>query len=227
MVTGVGHRGQVGETVARAFAERGAFVHCLDRNASVHERVSELTALGLHAAGHEIDLTDFQATSDLARQIAAAHGGQVAAVAALAGGFAPSGLIAQSDQSVFARQVAINLTSAYATARAFAPAVRAARGAFVFVTSAAVLGGGKVAGISAYAMAKGALVQLVRALSQEESPHGVRANAIAPTVIRTSTNVASMGPGTRYVEREELAATIVALCGPDFARVTGQVLELA
>jgi NAD(P)-dependent dehydrogenase (short-subunit alcohol dehydrogenase family) len=81
--------------------------------------------------------------------------------------------------------------------------------------------------MSAYAMAKGGLVQLVRALAQEERDSGVRANALAPTALRTAANVQTLGESIRYVEREELAAALVSLCGPAFGRVTGQVLELA
>lgn len=227
VVTGVGRAGQLGEVVARTFGELGATVHCVDHNASVNDRVAELRAGGVEAVAHAADLTDFDATSRLATEVAAAHGGRVDVVAALAGGFAMSGPIAESDPAVFARQIAASLTSAYATARAFLPGVRAAKGSFVFATSTSVLPGGRAAGMSAYAMAKGGLVQLVRALAQEERDTGVRANALAPTAIRTAANLQSMGREVRYVEREEFAAVLVALCGPAFSRVTGQVIELA
>lgn len=227
VVTGIGRPGQLGEVVALAFGQLGAAVHCVDRDAVAHERVAELRAAGINAIGHAVDLTDFEVTARLAAQIAAAHAGQVDVVAALAGGFAMSGPIAESDPAVYARQIGISLTTAYATARAFLPGVRAAKGSFVFATSTAVLPGGRAAGMSAYAMAKGGLVQLVRALAQEERDAGVRANALAPTALRTAANMQSMGENARYVEREEFAAALVSLCGPAFRRVSGQVLELA
>lgn len=227
VVTGVGRLGQVGETVARAFARSGAAVHCVGRDAAVLDRVAELRAAGHVAEAHRVDLTAFDEVRALGERIATAHGGRIAAVAAIAGGFAVSGPLAQSDPAVYANQIAINLTTAYATARAFLPGVRAARGAFVFVSSANTMPAGRVAGIAAYAMAKGAVIQLVRALAQEERDTGVRANAIAPASIRTATNEAAMGTTMRYVEREEVAATVLALCGPGFTRVSGQVIELA
>ena len=227
VVTGVGRAGQAGEVVARAFAERGAAVVCLNRSADVHDRVRELTQAGHRAAGYEVDLTDAVAAAALARTIAAKHDNRIAAVAALAGGFAMSGPLEASDLATYDKQIAINLTSAYVTARAFVPFVRAARGAFVFVTSAAVLAGGNVARMSAYAMAKGGLIQLVRALAQEERAHGVRVNALAPTALRTAANLEAIGGDFRYVEREELAMMTVLLCGPACARVSGQVIELA
>jgi 3-oxoacyl-[acyl-carrier protein] reductase len=227
VVTGVSRSGQAGEVVARVFAECGAIVHCVARDHDVEDRVRELEARGLRAVAHMVDLSDFAATRALAERIGAAHGGEVAAVAALAGGFGASGPIAETDPSVLPTQLAINLTTAYSTARAFLPLVRRARGAMVFVSAAAALDGGTVAQISAYATAKGGVIQLVRALAQEERDTGVRVNAVAPTAIRTAANEKSLDDGVRYVEREEFAAAIVALCGPALARVTGQVFRLA
>jgi 3-oxoacyl-[acyl-carrier protein] reductase len=227
VVTGVGRAGQAGEIVARAFAACGATVHCLDRDAGVLDRAREIVADGGAAAGHVIDLADADAVRSLAERIAAAHDGRIHAVAAIAGGFAFSGPLADADAAIFAKQTLINATSAWTTARAFAPAVRAAQGAFVFVTSQASLPGGASAGLAAYAMAKGAIVPLVQTLAQEEGAHGVRVNAVAPSALRTAANAGTMDDGTRYVEREEFAGVIVALCAPAWRRVSGQVISLS
>jgi NAD(P)-dependent dehydrogenase (short-subunit alcohol dehydrogenase family) len=227
VVTGVGRAGQAGEVVAQAFARCGATVHCLDRDAGVHDRAAEIRTAGGLAVAHEIDLSDADAVQRLASDIARAHHGRVAAVAAIAGGFALTGDIATADPAVFAKQTLINATSAWTTARAFAPAVRAAQGAFVFVTSPAALAGGHSAGLAAYAMAKGAILPLVQTLAQDEAQFGVRVNAVAPTALRTAANEADMPNGTRYVEREEFASIIVALCAPAWRRVSGQVIALA
>jgi NAD(P)-dependent dehydrogenase (short-subunit alcohol dehydrogenase family) len=97
---------------------------------------------------------------------------------------------------------------------------------FVFVTSAAVLPGGSPRGISTYAVAKAGVIQLVRALAQEEEEHGVRVFGLAPVAIRTAENVAALGE-RRYVEREEFAAAILALCDRPLARASGEVIRLA
>jgi NAD(P)-dependent dehydrogenase (short-subunit alcohol dehydrogenase family) len=227
VVTGVGGREQAGEAVARAFAQMGAIVHCVGRGNDVRDRVAELMGDGLTARAHVVDLTDFDATARVASAIADSHAGRVHVVAALAGGFGASGPVATSDTRVYVSQMATNLTTAYSTARAFAVPVRAARGTFAFVAAAAVLSGGKTAGLSAYAMAKGGVLELVKAFAEEEREHHVRVYAVAPTSIRTGANVASMGAGVRYVEREDFAATIVALAHPSFALASGQVLKLA
>jgi NAD(P)-dependent dehydrogenase (short-subunit alcohol dehydrogenase family) len=226
-VTGVGGRGQAGDAVARAFAQTGAVVHCIGRTDAVRDRVAEITSEGLAARAHVVDLTDFDATVRAAGEIAAAHDGRVSVVVALAGGFAASGPVAASDSRIYANQIAINLTTAYSTARAFALPVRLARGVFVFVAAAAVLPGGKTAGLSAYAMAKGGVIELVKAFAAEEGEHDVRVYAVAPTSIRTATNLAAMGSSVPYIEREDFAATVVALSQPSFALASGQVLKLA
>jgi NAD(P)-dependent dehydrogenase (short-subunit alcohol dehydrogenase family) len=226
VITGVGGLGQVGEAVARAFANAGAVVHCIGRGGEVRERVAELTRDGHSAHAHVVDLADFDATSRLAGSIAHAHAGRVAVVAALAGGFAASGEIAESDPLIYARQISINLTTAYSTARAFAAPVRAARGVFVFVTSAAVLPDGKPARLSAYAMAKAGVQTLVRVFADEERESGMRIYAVAPTSIRTAANLASMGENVRYVEREDFSATLLAMSHPSFAMSSGQLIKL-
>ena len=68
---------------------------------------------------------------------------------------------------------------------------------------------------------------LMHAVAQQERNNGVRANAVAPTSIRTAANVQSMGENVRYVEREEVAATVAYLCSDDASAVTGQVIALS
>lgn len=228
VVTGVGRAGQVGEVVAREFARRGASVAVIGRLAAqAEERAEALRGEGLAVTAHWCDLTDAAAATTTAARIAAAHGGRIHALANVAGGFAMSGPLAESDPAVFQRQLAVNLTSAYGATRACLPYLRAARGAIVFMAAAAVLPGGKVAGISAYAAAKAGVVALMRAVAQEERPHGVRANALAPTAIRTAANLDAMGDKFPYVEREAVAAMIAFLCSGAAANVSGQVVELA
>jgi NAD(P)-dependent dehydrogenase (short-subunit alcohol dehydrogenase family) len=64
-------------------------------------------------------------------------------------------------------------------------------------------------------------------VAQEEREHGVRANAIAPTAIRTRANLDSMGDKFPYVEREVVAAMIAFLASGAAANVSGQVIELS
>ncbi len=122
--------------------------------------------------------------------------------------------------------IAINATTAYLTARAFIPMLRAARGSLVYFASETVLPGSRVAGVSAYLAAKGAVVSLMQAIAQEEQPHGVRANAVAPTSIRTADNISAMGNDVAYVSREDVARVVLWLSSDDARVVNGQVIRV-
>ena len=227
LVTGVGRKGQVGETVIDAFAACGARLIMIERRAeTAHEQLDAFRARGIDAFAHACDLTDSQALSVLLPNVAAEAPDGVHALVHLAGGFAASGAVAASDTDSWDRQIAINLTTAYLTTRTFLPLVRAARGSIVYFASAAALPGAAVAEISAYAVAKTGVLTLMRAVAAEERATGVRANALAPTSIRTATNVASLGDNVRYVERDTIARWVLYLTDPSSGPVSGQAFRL-
>lgn len=226
LLTGVGRAGQTGEVVARLLAEQGARVGVVDVSAEEAEgRAAALRAAGHDARGFACDLTDPDATAALAAEV----GGWTAdldALVCMAGGFGTTGPLDASDPAAWHRQIAINLTTAYLATRAFLPALRRRQGALVYFASAAALPGGSAGGMAAYAAAKSGVVALMRAVAEDERAAGVRANAVAPTAIRTAANLAAMGDGTRYVEREEVAAVVAWLCSPAGGGVSGQVVGL-
>ncbi|MFN2399066.1 MAG: SDR family NAD(P)-dependent oxidoreductase [Gemmatimonadaceae bacterium] len=226
IVTGVGRKGQVGDFVARTFATLGAFVVAVDHDGSeVNARVDELQAAGLKGQAYECDLTSEAAVSTLASAILNKFE-RVDALINLAGGFSMGGPLADSDFQLWQRQFAINLTTAYLATRALLPLLRPARGSIVYMSSAAALPGAKVAEMSAYAAAKGGVITLMRAVAEEERERGVRANALAPSAIRTAANVETMGESRSYVSREEVAATITLLCSEEARPITGQVIAM-
>jgi len=228
VLTGVGREGQLGEVVARAFAEEGAAVALVDRDAGqVDLRAATLRAAGFIAHGHQCNLTDPAQVNALSLDIAAKYGGGVDALVNMAGGFAMSGPVGESDTTLWQRQFDINATTAYLATRAFLPMLRAKHGAVVYFASAAALVDGNPAKMSAYVAAKSAVISLTRAVAEEERANGVRANAVAPTAIRTADNLASMGSKIRYVEREEVAAAVLFLCAETSRAVTGQILRLS
>lgn len=227
VLTGVGREGQVGEAVARAFADAGAKLVLTDRLiGGVEARALALRALGANVSARACDLTDEAQVRALATDVGALHGGRVDALVHLAGGFAMSGPVADSASSVWQRQLAINLTTAYLATRAFLPLLRAARGSIVYFAAASALPGGQSAGMSGYVAAKSGVLALMHAVAEEERDTGVRANAVAPTNIRTVANLHAMGDAVRYVEREEVAGVVGFLCSDDARAVTGQTIAL-
>ena len=227
VLTGVGREGQVGEAVAQAFAEHGARVFLVDHiEENVRARAEALLARGLRAAYLAADLTDVAATMTLAERVRDATAGRVHAVVHLAGGFATSGPVADSDPAIWQRQLAMNATTAYLTARAFLPSLRTAKGSLVFFASEAVLPGARATNVSAYVASKSAVVALMQAIAQEEHAHGVRANAVAPATIRTTANIAAMGAEMPMVTREAVADVVLWLCSDAARAVNGQLVPV-
>jgi NAD(P)-dependent dehydrogenase (short-subunit alcohol dehydrogenase family) len=228
LLTGVGREGQVGEVVARVFAERGATVLLVDRQADqARARARALVDQGHRASAYGCDLTNADDVGELAARVRGDHGDRLDALVNMAGGFASSGTVAEGAVDVWHRMLAINLTTAYLSTRAFLPLVRAGRGAIVYFASEAALPGSRIAGTAPYAAAKTGVVALMQAVAQEERANGVRSNALAPGAIRTAANMESMGADKRYVEREDVASAVAWLCSEEARAVTGQVIRLS
>ena len=184
LLTGVGADGQVGQAVARSFAEQGASLVLVDRTADhVDARVNELTRDGLLAAGYPCDLTDGAAVKSLVGRIREKHGDSIHALVHMAGGFAMSGPVAESTLDVWNRQIAINLTTAFITARARSSdaARRNGRDRVLRVRGRAARDPPERARRRTPSR-RAACVALMRAIAAEERPNGVRANAVAPIV---------------------------------------------
>jgi NAD(P)-dependent dehydrogenase (short-subunit alcohol dehydrogenase family) len=226
LVTGIGREGQVGEAVAATLAEAGASIIAVDLLRDAAEaRAAALRARGAQAESYACDLTNENAVQGLASAVASRHGGRVDSIIHLAGGFAMSS-VADSALDVWQRQIALNLTTAALTTRAFLPLVREARGTLVYFGSAAALAGASAKNMAAYVTAKSGVLTLMRAVAEEERSNGVRANALAPTSIRTTANVKSMGSDSAFVEREDVARVVLWLCSDASKPLTGQVVPL-
>lgn len=226
LITGVGRAGQVGETVARTFAERGARLALVERReATADERARPLRDAGHDVHAYGCDLTDPAAVAAVADRVRAELG-DLDALVCMAGGFGTTGPLDDSDPAEWHRMLAINLTTAYVATRAFLPALRARRGAVVYFASVSALPGSAVGATAAYAAAKSGVVALMRAVAQSERAAGVRANAVAPSSIRTAANVAAMGDDGPFVEREEVAEAVAWLCSPAASAVSGQIVRL-
>lgn len=227
LVTGVGARGQVGEAVAAALARRGDTVLLVSRDLKeVSARADDLIRAGGRAHPYGCDLADAASVDSLAERVRKEHGDRLDNLVNLAGGWASSGPLAQSDPAVFARMLQINLTTALLATRAFLPSLTPARGSIVFFASEVVIDGVKTSGVSGYAAAKSAVVALMRSVADEGREAGVRANAVAPASIRTASNESAIGKGAKYVEREDVAETVAFLCSPAARAISGQVIRL-
>lgn len=226
LITGVGAKGQVGEAVAKAFLDRGDTVVIVSRsNDEVSERQTELSRFG-QVFGYASDLSKPEDVARLATAVREKHGARLDALVNLAGGFGSTGPLAQSDPASVSRMLDINFTTAFLATRALLPLVQAAQGSIVYFGSEAVLEGARTKGVAGYVAAKSAVVALMRSVADEGRATGVRANALAPSAIRTASNEKSMPAKTSYVEREEVAEAVLFLCSPAASGTTGRVIRL-
>jgi 3-oxoacyl-[acyl-carrier protein] reductase len=92
--------------------------------------------------------------------------------------------LTEMDLDDWDRQIAVNLTGPFLVCRRIIPRMVEARwGRIVNVSSIWGLVGAR--GATAYAAAKGGLIELTRAMAQEVGGNGVRVTAVAPGVVST------------------------------------------
>ena len=145
--------------------------------------------------------------------------------------------IEESTEEEYTTIMRTNVDSCFFLSKNLAAMLKKAKGSIVNVASVAGIRSSGTGSI--YAMSKGAMVQLTRALACEFAPHGVRVNCVAPwmtwtpllkeAVKKDPTQVdvaASATPLQRLAEPEESAGVVVFLCLPASSYVTGQIVAV-
>lgn len=156
-----------------------------------------------------------------------------------AGRFLRRPLLETTDDD-FDALFAVNVRPAFRFTRAALPHLIDTRGCVVNTASISGLVG--IGNQSAYAMTKGAIVQLTRQLAIECAPHGVRINAVAPGAVDTDfmaeARAADPDPAAsravtlanhpigRMSTSDEVARAIVFLAAPESAGITGTILSV-
>jgi NAD(P)-dependent dehydrogenase (short-subunit alcohol dehydrogenase family) len=228
VVTGVGRAGQIGHAVAEAFGRAGAKLVISDLNAvNVAARAAEFTAQGLEARPAAGDVTQPDVANWLMEQ---AHEtwGRVDILVNVAGGLTGIAPTLEAGPEVLERELAINLRTMYVVSRAAAAAMtkQGSGGAIVSFASAAALN--PRANMAAYSAAKAGVAAVTRSLALELREAGIRVNAVAPGLVRTRDNRASVGdqPGAVWVETAEIANAVMFLASDLSAGITGHVLPV-
>ncbi|MCM2371051.1 SDR family NAD(P)-dependent oxidoreductase [Aporhodopirellula aestuarii] len=174
----------IGLAIATAFAEAGADIWLVARNADkLTSAAEQLRATNVEVRTSALDLTDSTAVQTLGAEFAQAW--DRLDVLVNNAGMARFQEIAEVTDEDLMAQVTLNLLAPYQLIRQFLSHLKTARGNVINIssTSAHRLIPGRPA--SVYAMTKGGLNSLTKALALELGPDGVRVNAIAPGAIKT------------------------------------------
>lgn len=129
------------------------------------------------------------------------------------------------------RTIEINLTGAFLCARRALPAMREAGWGRVVAlgSSAGKTGGSK--SMAAYAASKAGVMALAKSIASEYAPHGITANALAPSLIDTPmlagiADLASRIPVGRLGRPQDVADVVAFLASEHAGYITGEVVDV-
>ena len=235
----------IGAVIAAVLAGDGVCVSLLGRDAGNLQRVSDDLGGKGRAFPIVADLTDPPSVQS-AFAAARTHFGPVHLLINNAGQ-AASAKFTDTDEALWSRLFAVNLTGTYLATRQAVPDMLAEGfGRIVNIASTAGLRG--AAYISAYASSKHAVIGLTRSLALEYASRNITVNAVCPGFVDTDivkeaiANIKSKtgrsdsealaalvatNPQRRLVEPREVADTVMWLCRPGSESVTGQSIVLA
>jgi NAD(P)-dependent dehydrogenase (short-subunit alcohol dehydrogenase family) len=238
----------IGNAIAQVLAGAGARVSLLGRNIeTLKAAAAKITAAHpqCELATIPADVSDGAAIREAVSRARARFG----AVHILINnaGQAQSAPFLKTDEALWQRMLAVNLTGTYLCCREVLPdMLKGTFGRIVNIASTAGLRG--YAYVAAYTASKHGVVGLTRALALEVAPHGITVNALCPgytdtdivtsaidTIVRETGRSAEDArailvrgnPQRRLIEPQEVAQAALWLCGRETASITGQCLAIA
>lgn len=226
----------LGDRFARVLHAAGATVVIAARRA---DRLSALAeALGHRVEPHACDVTDPAATTAMVDSLLDTHG-RIDVLVNNAGYGVPAPAIEETIDA-FRYTVEVNLTGLFALSQVAArPMLAEGRGSIINIASIFGLVGSAPTKEASYCAAKGAVVNLTRALGCEWGRKGVRVNAIAPGWFPTEMTQAEMfddPAGAAHIARntpmgragrlDELDGALLYLASDASTYTTGHVLTV-
>ncbi|MGK6355795.1 SDR family oxidoreductase [Sphingomonas sp. DT-207] len=223
----------IGAAIAQRLAADGftVVVNYAGRAEDAEALVAKIEAEGGRAIPAQADVSDPAAVSRMFDAAQAAFGGMDVLVNNA--GIMQLASLAESDDALFDRQVAINLKGSFNTLR---EAVRRLRpGGRIINLSSSVVGLYQPT-YAVYAATKAGVEAMTHVLAKELRGRNIAVNAIAPGPTATSLfldgkpqavidTLAKLAPLERLGQPEDIASAVAFLAGPDGGWVNGQVLR--
>ena len=221
----------IGAAAAAELASAGATVVLTARDGRLTEQIAQ--SIGGAASARACDVSNYAAFAGLVAETKARFG-RLDGLINNAGVIDPIAPVAESDPTIWARDIEINLVGAYHAIRAVLPGMLAAGGgSIVNLSSGAAIRPQQ--GWSAYCSAKAGLHMLTRAVALETEGTGVRVFGFQPGTTDTDMQVQIRASGINpisQVPRQNLtpvaqpAAAIVYLCTAAADDLNGQEFSL-
>ena len=233
-VIATGASGNLGRAVVHAFAERGACVALVDRNATAVD--AALADLGYSNDKRFMpvigDLLDQAQVTAMVAAIVQRFGG-VHVLCNLAGGFRMGETVHETTDANWNFLFDINARTLLHAARAVVPQMLAqpadahgTRGKIVNVGAYGAQRG--AAQMGAYGASKATVIRMSESMAAELREQGINVNCVLPTTLDTPQNRADMPTAdpTRWVAPEALAEVIVFLASDAARAVNGAAVPV-
>ena len=239
LITGGGSG--VGAVMARMLADAGVKVSVSGRRGSVladvaqHENITAIVA----------DVTDETSVRDMYATMVGQIGAPDLVIANA--GMAESAPIGKTSTDLWRQTMDVNLTGTFLTFReGLAVMDKNKPGRLISIASTAGLKG--YAYVSAYCAAKHGVVGLVKGMAAELASSAITVNAVCPGFMETPmleksvenivaktgmsstearASLAKINPQNRFIAPEEVANTVMWLCSPQAASMTGQTISVS
>lgn len=234
-----GATGGIGFTVAKRLGKDGYTVILNGiEDAIGAEKVAELTAAGIKAEYYGFDMTNDEEVTAYITKIGEKYG-RIDVLVNNTGGIGVRARFEDMTTKEYKFVMALNLDSVFYASRAAIPFLKKGENASIinYTSNAAWNGAGPGAGV--YAVSKGGVQSITRALAKDLAEYGIRVNAVSPGTIDTPfhAQIKATKPEVfaswkssvllgRLGEPEEVANVVAFLASTDASFITAETIQI-